>query len=271
MTLKISIIASLVLQLGCTNNNLTLVCNLPKSLDEVSGIAHTNDHQSFWMIEDSGNADHIYAVSKSGEILHTINLDKSAKNIDWEALTTDTNDNLYIGDFGNNDRKRKTYEIYLVSSNNLITKNKVSPEKITFSLPKKQKELDFEAFILFNHHFYLFSKEKSKTSVWKVPNTIGTHTASYVTEYLFEEKNAKITGAAINMNQNMIALLNHDKVWILKDFSGADFFNGTILPLPFNHNSQKEGLCFSVDDHLYITDERTKNNGGKLYKFDLTN
>ncbi len=255
--------------LGCGSGNLTLVCDLPKSLNEVSGIASTANQKSFWMIEDSGNPDHIYKVSTSGKIIHEVNLDKSVKNTDWEALTSDENGNLYIGDFGNNNEKRKSYQIYEVSAKDLNSKNTVSAKKISFKLPKKQKALDFEAFFLMNNAFYIFSKEKLKTRVWKVPNLIGTQTAIPVTTFLFNENGNKITDAAINQKQNTIALLNHDSVWILKDFVGDAIFEGTILQLPFAHESQKEGLCFSDDDILYITDERVKAHGGKLYTFPL--
>ena len=33
--------------------------------------------------------------------------------------------------------------------------------------------------------------------------------------------------------------------------------------------TQKEGICFTDENTLYITDEREKKSGGKLYKLNL--
>ena len=255
--------------LKCSSGNIEIICNLPHTLDEVSGICLSKDKKTFWVIEDSGNEDHIYGISKSGTILKDINLDKSVKNQDWEALTTDSTGNLYIGDFGNNNEKRKTYDIYKITPDNLNSKKPVPAQKITFKLPVKQKPLDFEAFVVMNNTFLIFSKEKTKTSVWNVPNTIGNHIANYVTSFTFNENDTQVTAAAINDNQNMIALLNHDKVWILRGFTDNTLSYSSMTAIPFEHTSQKEGVCFYDDNIIYITDERTKNSQGNLYKFNL--
>ena len=48
-----------------------------------------------------------------------------------------------------------------------------------------------------------------------------------------------------------------------------DFFSGNIEELPFDHNSQKEGICFKNDAMVYITDERNGDEGGNIYSFKL--
>ncbi|MDH3795715.1 MAG: hypothetical protein OER83_02445 [Flavobacteriaceae bacterium] len=74
---------------GCTNyGQLQFVSKLPKKLNEVSGIVPAaND--TYWVIEDSGNADNLYRVNLKGELLQDVNI-KNAKNRDWEALSRDT-------------------------------------------------------------------------------------------------------------------------------------------------------------------------------------
>ena len=52
-------------------------------------------------------------------------------------------------------------------------------------------------------------------------------------------------------------------------FASDDFLNGTATELPFNHESQKESICFKNDSTLYITDEKSHGGGGNLYEFDL--
>ena len=42
-----------------------------------------------------------------------------------------------------------------------------------------------------------------------------------------------------------------------------------IRVLEFNHDSQKEGVCFKNDSTLYITDEKSHGKGGNLYELKI--
>ena len=64
-------------------------------------------------------------------------------------------------------------------------------------------------------------------------------------------------------------LLNHDKLWKLTNFKGDNFLDGTVEELKFNHDSQKEGVCFKNNTTVYITDEKDKSEGGNIYEFSL--
>lgn len=117
------------------NESLKKAYKLPKKLKEVSGIAFSK--QLTWVIEDSGNKNHIYGLNAKGAIEREITV-SSRKNIDWEDLATDNSDNLYIGDFGNNANIRKDLAIYILN-NNEFEKEKKTSKKITFNYPE-QKE-----------------------------------------------------------------------------------------------------------------------------------
>ena len=52
-----------------------------------------------------------------------VSLFTNALNIDWEDLTSDSIGNIYIGDFGDNKKERKTYVIYKVNKPNKKTHN----------------------------------------------------------------------------------------------------------------------------------------------------
>ena len=64
-------------------------------------------------------------------------------------------------------------------------------------------------------------------------------------------------------------LLNHEKLWLLSNFEGDNFFEGKITQVPFNHDTQKEGICFKNNTTVLITDEQHKNDGGNIYEFSL--
>jgi hypothetical protein len=102
-----------------------------------------------------------------------------------------------------------------------------------------------------------------------VPNQIGKHTAELVTDFNLDGKHHKITSADVSEDGNTIVLLNHDKLWKITNFEADKFFKGTIEDLKFEHDSQKEGICFVNNSAVYITDERNKSEGGNLYLFNI--
>lgn len=250
-----------------SQGNLTFLGDLSNDLKEVSAVEMMIGSDDTWVIEDSGNQNKVYVLDSIGNTVRSI-LVENSKNRDWEDLTFDVSGNLYIGDFGNNSKKHKTYKIYKINGNDL-DQNKVVAEKIEFKLSKEVKAKDFEAFFVKNNYFYLFSKENKKVAVYKVPNIIGKHEAQVLNQNSLEGKGNKITSADVSDDGKTVVLLNHDKLWKLTNFKGDDFFSGTIERLDFNHNSQKEGVCFKSDSTVLITDERSGMTGGNLYELSL--
>ncbi|WP_290699658.1 hypothetical protein [Lacinutrix sp.] len=265
LNIKRILILSIIL-VSCQTGKLEVIANIDNKLDEVSANEIIPQSNLIWVIEDSNNKNNIYGLNAKGNISKNIDV-SNAKNIDWEDLTKDKEGNLYIGDFGNNSRKRKIFTIYKINKIATIASS-TKADIINFTLPKNVPSEDFEAFFLWDGLFYIFSKNDKKTKVITVPNSIGNHEASFYAEYKLEGKNTPITAADISADGKQIALLNHDKVWLISDFKKPNFFKGNVTALPFMHKSQKEGLCFKDSKTIYISDERKKHDG-KIYSFNL--
>jgi hypothetical protein len=260
---------------------LKVIADLPKSLKEVSGTETIVGSKLIWMLNDGGNSPKIYGVSKKGNIKKVLKID--AKNNDWEELASDKEGNLYIGDFGNNDNKRKDLAILKVAHKDLMNSESVSVERIQFYYPnqkkfpptKKQLFFDAESFFYFNNAFYIFTKsrvknEYGKTSLYKIPATLGTHEAVFISE--FNHCNALkcwITSADISNDGTNVVLLSHTSALVFSNFKGDDFFSGNLTEIPFKKYSQKEGICFKNETTLYITDEKAHGAGGNLYELAL--
>ena len=250
---------------SCDTGKLTVIADLPNSLKEISAAEILPNSDLIWVIEDKGNKNNIYGINTQGKIIKDIDI-SNASNIDWEDLTSDHLGNLYIGDFGNNSKNRDDFTIYKVAN---LEGDATTAEKINFTLPKDMKSEDFEGFFLMNGYFYIFSKENKTSKLIKVPNGVGKHTAELVSDFNLDGKHHKITSADVSEDGKTIVLLNHDKLWKITNFKGDDFFNGTIEEIKFDHNSQKEGICFVNNSTVYITDERNNGEGGNLYLFSI--
>ncbi|WP_239769498.1 hypothetical protein [Tenacibaculum finnmarkense] len=268
--------------ISCQNfGELKLKCNLPKQLEEVSGIEKIKNNELLWMLNDSGNKAIIYGVDAAGEIIREVAV--NTKNTDWEDIASDENGNLYIADFGNNDNKRKNLKILKIKHQDLVEKDIVDVEKIKFSYPsqtkfppkKKKRFFDAESLLYKNGFLYIFTKSRVKnkygiTTLYKVPAKKGNHVAKRIST--FETCNdlpCWITAAAITSDGKKVALLNGQSVFILTNFIGDDFFSGEIKEYPLGHVSQKESITFKDNNTLYIADEKAHGKGGNLYEFTI--
>ncbi len=261
----ITYLISLLLLISCTASNINIITPLPKNLKEISAIEITDASKTLWMIEDSGNKNILYGLNLKGNIIKQITL-SGVKNIDWEDLTSDSQGNIYIGDFGNNSSKRKKFFIHKVVTPD-VSHTITTPITTIFELPKKHNKKDFEAFFLWNSNFYLFSKEDKTTSIFKVANLPGNQKAQFIGKLNLKGKKNPITSADISSDKKNIVLLNHKKLWSLSNFNEGDFSDSLIQEIDLAHSSQKEGICFKNKNTIYITDEKTNKSTGNVYEF----
>jgi len=280
---RYSLLVFSVILVSCAEfGELEFINDLPASLNEVSGIETSTKSDLIWMLNDSGNAPELYGLDPRGTIVKVLKIE--AKNKDWEDLTADPSGNLYIGDFGNNENKRKKLRILKVSANALTGLGPVEVEYINFHYPnqtkfppkKKRRHFDSESFFFYNDSLYIFTKSRVKkhfgrTDLYKVPATPGDHSAQFISSFEgCPEMECWITAADISQDGRSVALLNHKAVWVFRNFTGDNFFNGEADELPFMADlTQKEGLCFKDAKTLYITDEYVLGNGGNLYEFNV--
>ncbi|WP_343914767.1 SdiA-regulated domain-containing protein [Aquimarina litoralis] len=271
------------LTVSCQKKNdtdLIMIDHLSNALHEISGITYIKGESNLYAVNDSGNENVVFLLNQKGKILEEIKIPNS-KNVDWEDLAYDHNNNIYIGDFGNNNNDRKNLTIYRVSG---IKNKQIKTTTIEFFLEdqkkfppsKKKRNFDIEAFFYNKGSFYLFTKNRGskfngETKLYKLQDKPGKQKAKLIDTHTIcdDARDCFISSAAINYNGDTIALLTYNKIFILSDFKGDDLFGGKIKKIKLNHFSQKEGICFLTDSTLLIVDEKQKKTKGALYKYRL--
>ena len=280
---KVIIIFILGLLVSCSNyGQLTYITKLPKKLDENSGIVSLED-KKIWVIEDNGNKDEIYEVDFEGQLLKEFEV-KNAKNMDWEDLTKDESGNIYIGDIGNNDNKRKDLVIYKIPNPTKEPGDKIEAEAIQFRYPEQKKfppeaqdfKYDSEALFHDNGSLYLISKNRSKpfegsALVYRVPTEPGNHEAKFVgiLNLCMEPSTCIVTAASISPDSKTVVLLGYGKLWVFTDFGANDFTKGKMKTIELGATTQLEAVCFLNDTTLLLSDEQSHGTGRNLYSFKL--
>ena len=240
---------------------------LPSQVEETSGLLFFNS--KIITHNDSGDTANLYEIdSLSGSLLRTININ-NATHIDWEDITEDEN-HIYIGDFGNNDGERTDLKIYKILKSDYLNNNSVSAEIISFSYEDQTDfsssnthNFDAEAFVVYNDSFFIFTKNRGdfKTNVYKIPTTIGNHSAVKVSTANVE---GLITGVTLQNNNFMLCGYDTNAVPFLVYISfnrntGDDIFNNGFskysLINELGVGSQVEGITRFDNGRFYISRE----------------
>ena len=105
-------------------------------LREASGMAFSgNEPQVIWLVNDSGNAPELFAISTTGQSLATIKL--NIRNRDWEDLSQfnfNGESFLLITDTGDNLRNQPTYKLHIVAEPVLGTRTEANTSELVSPL-----------------------------------------------------------------------------------------------------------------------------------------
>ena len=285
--LSIVILSFLFKGIAAQTIPLNTIGTLTNTLNESSGVTFIAPNR-LYTHNDSGGNDEIYELDTLGNLIRTININ-SANNSDWEDITHDNLQNVYIGDFGNNNNDRTNLRVYKIQSPSSFSGNAITANIIEFSYPDQtlfppnptKRNFDVEAFVWYNDSLFLFTKNRTAPfngycKMYKIPATPGVYTAQ-ICDSIFLCSNSQsdcwVTSAALSPDQSHLALLNNGKIWWFSCFDGSNFFKGAMAAITLNSFTQKEGVTFKNNHQVYITDEFSTidNSGGNLYQADLIN
>ena len=273
-----------------TSYSMQLIANLTGELDENSGLIYSNNR--LFSINDGGNGTQIQELSFQGNILRTIHVD-SNQNTDWEAITQSESD-VFIGDFGNNAGNRTNLRILRINKNELQNFDTVHasqvhfnyPDQVNFSNTVNQHNFDCEAFFYYQDSLHLFTKgwENLYTKHYVIALNSQDSVVAQLRDSLFVD--GLITDATIDSITGRILLLGYKNngsnfytsfVYLLFDYNQHHFFSGNKRRIEIGNMltvSQTEGIAFEDASSGYISAEKITSSiltiSPKLFHFDFT-
>ena len=207
-----------------------------KEINESSGLAVSKCQSDvFWTHNDSGDGPFLYAFDSNGESLGKFRI-PNVRNVDWEDISAIKNQAgeclLYIGEFGDNERKRDVHEIYRVPEPGILSKvgtgEPVSLQPVDvmqFRYPAGRH--DAEALLvhpLTNAIFVVTKEFNGPAKVYQLDATFGSgqvQTAAAIAELsLPASPEGFVTGGDISADGKRVAL--------------CDYYAGYELLLPQN-------------------------------------
>ena len=256
--------------------NANTVGTLPGILVESSALDFTGESH-FWSLNDAGNSPDIYCIANNGSLTKTITITNAA-NRDWEEMTHDASRNyMYIGDFGNNNCDRTNLRVYRIPYPSSQTGTTTTADEIDFTYPDQRRfpspwmNFDAESFFHFQGKLFIFTKADGAavgyTKMYSIPDSPGSYVATLVDSFYTNDRS---TSADISPDGTSMVLLSNTRIHIFRNFTGADFFGGQHTLLSISGGwTQKEGVSFTTNNEIYLTDENT-GAGNHLYYIDLS-
>ena len=239
---------------------VTQIARMNKSeVSESSGFAWADEPGTLWTHGDGGGTNVLYKVNLKGELLESRTIPHTT-NEDWEDLAKDKSGNIYIGDFGNNNNKRRDLRIFKI---NLQDSSKVDTiqfhyeDQQEFPPKKKDRNFDCEAFFWHNGKLYLFSKDRGREELvkaYELPDQPGNYTAKKVDQL---QMNTMITAADVSPDGKHFALLGYGKVYLF-ELTGNKLFDGKKYCIPVGKSGQAEALVFENNNDLIFSNENGK-------------
>ena len=250
----------------CANWDITV----PKghlNLVEASGIALGDDQVSLYHIEDSGNKPKVHVTDLAGLTIRRVNI-KNAKNKDWEALAigacpTNPERCLYIADFGDNRKKRKSYHIYIVKESKLkATSAKAKSLKFTYSDGKSHNAEG--ASMHPNGDLFLFTKGDT-TMVFRIPKAdlAKNKTIAQLMGSLPVETS---TGADIHPMGKRTPILDYIGAteFQVDLLNKSSYKNAPATKISLRTQPQQEAIMYKSPKEILFTSEKVKNFIGRV-------
>ncbi|MFQ5627128.1 MAG: hypothetical protein ACE5I1_00090 [bacterium] len=151
-----------------------------QALKETSGIAASRKNKNvFWLHNDSGDRNVIYAVNSQAKHLGTYQI-VGAKPGDWEDIAVGPGPNesqnyIYVGDIGDNDAKHKMQYVYRVLEPKVSETQKPAriklygAKRISFIYPDGPRDAETLMVDPETKDIFIVSKREAKVHVYRAP------------------------------------------------------------------------------------------------------
>ncbi len=251
-------------------------------ITESSGIAASGCSENvFWTHNDSGNGAFLFAINGKGEKLGTWKV-SGAQNKDWEDIAAfkDTNGEcfLYVGDIGNNERRKSEFTIYRLKEPKISGADKSSSKKnpqttetaqaIKFDYPDARHDAETLLVQPQTGDIYVLSKSLSQSSaVYKLAANYDlkkTNTLKKIADFTVPAlPGGFLTGGDISPDAKRVIISDYFSGYEItlpkeaKNFD--DIWRQKSVIVDLGAREQGEGVCYSADGNSIFATSEKKN------------
>ncbi|HEY0549729.1 MAG TPA: hypothetical protein VGF13_09010 [Verrucomicrobiae bacterium] len=225
-------------------------------ITESSGIVVSRKNpEVFWTHNDGGGKRQVlYAMSRTGQPLAEFRI-AGAVLEDWEDIAADDKGNLFVGDIGNNDSKRRSIAVHQLPEPDTKDANGLARVSRTWVLRYPQTPFDSEGLFVWGESGYLISKvvndERADIYRFSLTNAAPFQTLEVVAEVKID---SPVTGADISRDGKLLGMVAKNGAYVFR-------INGDVTRAakgkPFQAKFKHEHIeaCTFVPEGLLATAE----------------
>lgn len=223
-------------------------------VNEISGIADSKSNPGFlWGHEDSGTPPQLYLIEKNGKIKKTIFL-KGAQNRDWEDINL-ANNQIYIGDIGDNNSVHGTYYIYKFPEPTAALDTITAFDKISFQYPDGNH--DAEAFWTdpSSGDIFIITKRDNPSKLYRLNHGYSVTEINRL-EFITNLPFSGVVSAALSPNGNTLLVKTYFAISSFRKTSAqpvTDFFSSKPVSVAYRMEPQGEAITWSLDTTGFFT------------------
>ena len=264
-----------------------------RRINESSGVASARPaadgsaSDAFWTFNDSGGDPVLFRVSYEGKTEAELRL-KGAKNRDWESMcgiTVGEDAYLAVGDIGDNARKKKSYQIYVIAEPAVVPKlsdkGKLKAQKLgtnastiefayddgSHNCEAMSYNTDDESF-WFIEKVYVDDQRKSPPGIYVLSDAKFTGQAKKknhknVANRIADFPVRNVTGMAFSPDNQRLVVRNYFGAWLFDKADGKTWQETVAETKPKTFSlplqSQGESICFGADSRTLLITSEFKN------------
>lgn len=236
-------------------------------IDEASGIAASRLNPNvYWVHNDSGDPNRIFAVNGQGQCLGVFYIDGFAAR-DWEDIAVgpgpvDGVNYIYIGNIGDNYAQYQYKYVAripepLVDENqNAVTQTLYGAETIVLELPDQKRDTETVMVDPWNRDLYLVSKRESNVNVYRAAWPQATNGVPITMELVTTLTVGWLVGGDISPSGNQILIKHGSYVYHWCRAAGqtvGDALSVAPTIVPYVPEQQGEAICWTADESGYYT------------------
>jgi hypothetical protein len=232
------------------------LAELPKhDFKECSGLVASRQFPGVLWTHNDGTDRRLFAINRQGQKLAEFEV-QGVLVWDFEELSIDATNRLYVADIGNNLEVRPSLAVHRLAEPNPKEKGRALKVERSWLLRFPAKSFDAEGLVIQGDHGYLIRKigGGKKAELYRWP--LSTNSIIALEEVGKLEVRSRVTGAALSRDGSRLAMTADDGVYVLQLPHGMEkAIKVSPFRVPFTLG-QIEGCDFAEDGLLVVSETR---------------
>lgn len=184
------------------------------AISEGSGLTASSRYPGVIWTHNDGGYQFLFAINRAGDYLGAFQV-TGANLIDWEAVASDGNGNLYLADIGGNGIERTHVAVHRLREPNPADRYGNAEVNKTWYLRFPEVKEDCEAFFVLNDYGYLITKPRTNDQVTMFRYPLASGGRSVLLEEVAKiSVTAAVTDAGISADKQRLGLVTTGGVYL---------------------------------------------------------